>query len=397
MHTPGQFRLLTLHYALYQLAVAMAIGFSGAYLLQSGLTLPQALVAYAALLGVRCVLRFLGLGLVRRLGYRSAIVAGAVLGGLQFWPILHASETWGLVLWLVVMAFAESLYWPVYHAAVAVTGVEGSRGRELGLRTAIGACVSVLGPLCGGLLMANAGPAVNFGIGALLMAASAIPIAFMRTIEAGPVPSQRESFRLPDRRAVVAFASDGWMASGWALGWPMVLFITLGERYDSFGFANAAAGLAGAATGLLCGRAIDRGARDAYLSIVSVALVCGFALRAASGWSPIAAAVANASGAAVMGVYAPVLMSHIYDAAKATGRAYQFHFGAEAGWDLGASLGCLAAALVVLATGAPSLAVTPGALGIVVFYALLRRRASSAIARTSARSASRGTIAAPDA
>ena len=374
LHPPGQFRLLTLHYGLYQFAVAAAIGFAGAYLLQQGFSLPQALACFAGMLAIRCVFRFAGLGIVRRIGFRHAVALGAIIGATQFWPFFYARTPTGLALWLLIMAFAESLYWPVYHSAVAVTGADGERGKELGVRTMIGAAVGVIGPLTGGLLMQRLGPSVNFAFGAALMIASVIPLLMMRDFDAGPVPAARQSMELIDRKAIIAFASDGWMASGLQLAWPMVLFVVLGSQYETFGLANAAAGLAGAAGAWFCGRAIDAGDRDRYLALVSIALGASFALRAAAGWSPVAAAIANATGAAVMGVYIPVLMSHIYDSAKTSGAAYRFHFAAEAGWDFGAATGCLAAALVVMLTGAPSLAVVPGALGIIVLYAFVRRQ-----------------------
>jgi predicted MFS family arabinose efflux permease len=164
------------------------------------------------------------------------------------------------------------------------------------------------------------------------------------------------------------------MASGLQFAWPMVLFTVLGSSFENLGFANALAGLAGAAGGLICGRAIDRGSRDKYLLFVCFALAIGFALRAAAGWSAVAALIANASAAAVMGVYIPVLMSHIYDRAKASGAAYRFHFTTEAGWDAGAASACLVAASFVAITDIASLAVVPGALGIVVMYVFVRQK-----------------------
>ena len=99
MRPPGQFRLLTLHYGLYQFAVASALGFAGAYLLQLGFSLPQALACYAGLLAIRCVFRFIGLGIVRRVGFRRAVALGALVGALQFWPFVHAQAPLGLALW----------------------------------------------------------------------------------------------------------------------------------------------------------------------------------------------------------------------------------------------------------------------------------------------------------
>jgi len=255
---------------------------------------------------------------------------------------------------------------------MAVTGTDASRGRELGIRAAVGALVGVIGPLTGGLLLDRYGPSVDFGIAALLALASAAPLAAMANFSAGPVPSRQDWLAGVDRRAVVAFAADGWMMSGLALAWPLALFLSLGSEYTAFGIANAIAGVVGAAAGLVCGRAIDRGGRDRYLLISCLALAAGFALRAGAGWSPVAATIANATGAAVMALYVPVLMSVIYDRAKQSGAAYRFHFAAEAGWDAGAATGCLASAALAAWIDIPSLAVLPGALGILLLHRYVR-------------------------
>ncbi|MDB5411705.1 MAG: transporter, partial [Rubritepida sp.] len=113
---------------------------------------------------------------------------------------------------------------------------------------------------------------------------------------------------------------------------------------------------------------------DRYLVLVCVALALGFLLRVGAGWSPLAAVVANATGAAVTGLYVPVLMSVIYDRAKRSGEAFRFHVAAETGWDIGAASGCLTAAALVWATELPSLAVLPGALGILGIYWCVRDR-----------------------
>ena len=70
----------------------MAGGFAGAFLLQQGFTLPQALASFAALLAVRFVLRCLSLVLVRRIGVGGALIVGALVLATQFWPLLNARE-----------------------------------------------------------------------------------------------------------------------------------------------------------------------------------------------------------------------------------------------------------------------------------------------------------------
>lgn len=78
------------------------------------------------------------------------------------------------------------------------------------------------------------------------------------------------------------------------------------------------------------------------------------------------------------GLYVPVLMSVIYERAKQSGAAYRFHFAAEAGWDAGASLGCLAGAWAAWATAVPSLAIIPAALGVWAVYWCMRLQAAPA-------------------
>jgi MFS family permease len=369
----SQFRLLTLHYGAYQLSVALAGGFVGAYLLKLGFALHTALAVYAAVLVARFGMRFLSLQVVSRVGYRGAIAIGATVAACQFVPLMRADEPIWAVAWLLTVSVAESVYWPVYHSATAVTGDSASRGRELGLRTALGALIGVVGPLAGGLLLQRFGPALDFGFASVLCLLSAAPILAMAPIDAGPVPRLAETLRGIDRQGMLAFAADGWMSSGLALAWPMVLFISLGSEFDGFGTANAGAGVLGAVSGLICGRAIDRGRRDRYLVLVTAALALGFALRACATWSPAAALLANATGAVVGGLYAPVLMSVIYDRARRSGAAYRFHFVAEAGWDAGAALGCIAAALVAWSTAVPSFAVLPASLGVWVMYVCVRQ------------------------
>ena len=375
MPRTSPFRLLTLHYAFFQLAVALAGGFVGAYLMKLGFSLPVALLAYAALLTARFGLRLISLEVVRRLGYRRAMMSGAVLCAAGFLPLMRAEEPLWLAAWLLLVSLAESLYWPLYHSAAAVIGGGASRGRELGIRTALNSLIGIAGPIAGGLLLERLGPVVDFGIAGGLTLLSVIPLLLMREIPAGPVPGMRDSMRGVDRLGIATFAADGWMSSGLSIAWPMVLFTSLGSHYEAFGLANAAAGLVGAVAGITCGRAIDRGHRERYLVLVCLALALGFALRACASWSPAAAAVANASGAAVAGLYVPVLMSVIYDRAKGSGAAYRFHFAAEAGWDMGAVIGCIAAALMAWWTTVPSLAVLPGVLGILVIHRCVRGQA----------------------
>ena len=370
---PDQMRLLTIHFAFFQSGASLAGGFIGAYLLRSGFSLAAALAAYAAYLILRSGLRFASLELVRHLGYRPALLLGIALVGLQFLPLLHADRPAWLAAWMFCIAFGESLYWPIYHAAVAVAGDSETRGRQIGLRTLIATAINVVAPLAGACLLTRYGPAADFAIAASLTILAILPLLFLHMDAAGPVPSVRHALRGADRLSLIAFAADGWMSSGLFIAWPMILFCSLGSHYEAFGASNAAAGIAGAAASYLCGRGIDRGQHRSYLNGVCLLLVAGLVMRSAAAWSPLAAAAANLTGAAIGALYTPVLMSTIYDRAKRSGAAFRFHFAAEAGWDIGVVLGCLTGALLAwLCRGTPSIVVLPSIAGIALVYRCIR-------------------------
>ena len=351
----------------------MAGGFVGAYLLQLGFGLPLALVTHATILALRCGLRLVAIEVVRRIGAFGALILGAILGAFGFLPLLLAAEPAWLAIWIVTVALTETIYWPMYHAASAAAVAEaGASGRQLAERSMLGALVSVVGPLFGGALLTGLGEAAGFAIAALVCLLSILPLIRLTPPAVGPVPRLRETVCGADRRAVAIFAAEGWIAAGVGYAWPIVMFASMGASYEAFGSSNAVAGLAGALASFLCGRAIDGGRREAYVPLVCAALGAGILLRAASTWSPFAALLANASGAAVAGCYGPVVYSMIYERAKRTGAAYRFHLAAEAGWDGGAVAGLLAAALVAASVPTMSLAVLPALLGVVAMQACLR-------------------------
>jgi hypothetical protein len=148
------------------------------------------------------------------------------------------------------------------------------------------------------------------------------------------------------------FVADGWISAGLTMIWPIALFQSLSESFTAFGGAMALAAVAGAASGLLLGRLIDRGGgpRAAWLAAGASALTLG--LRALSVGHPVTAVIGNAAGALVPAFYVPTLMTAIYNQAKSSPCALRFHIASEGGWDAGAAAGCLLAA-GLLWLGAP--------------------------------------------
>ena len=371
-----QFRLLTAHCVLWSLAISLAGGFVSAYLLHLGFSIAATIVLYALLLTVRFGMRALMLPVVRYLGIRRAMLFGTVLSACQYLALIRAEEPLWLGAWVLIVSAGESIYWPICHAANAVCGGGGGRrGRQIAFRQMAGTVIAVIGPIAGGTVLTRLGSGAEFGIATAVCLISILPLMWIGQLELGVIPTVRQSLKVADPVGLGAFAADGWMCAGVAFAWPMILFSTLGSSYGRLGWASAAAAVAAAIAGLVCGFTIDRGYRSVLSRAVSLLLVIGFALRAASAWVPEAILIVNVAGAAVSGLYYPVLMSVVYDRAKRSGSAYQFHLSIEAGWDAGAILGCLATAAVAW-TGLPvTLAVLPSALAVLVVHRCVRAEA----------------------
>ena len=377
------------HGILWSLAMSLAGGFVGAYFLRMGFSVPTTIMLYALLLTLRFGLRAAILPIARFLGMRKALLLGTVVSSCQFLPLIRAEEPCWLLVWIVTVAVGESLYWPIYHAANSVYGGDGRRGRQIAFRQMAGTVIAVIGPIAGGTIITRVGPSAEFLIATVVCLISTVPLLCIRRLDLGMVPTLRQSLKIADPVGLCAFAADGWMCAGVAIAWPMILFTSLGSSYDVLGWTSSAAAVAGALAGLGCGLAIDRGYRPLLARGISVALLIAISLRAASAWAPAAAFVASVVGAAVNGLYYPVLMSVIYDRAKRSGSAYQFHLSTEAGWDAGAVMGCLATAAVAFSGVPITLAVLPTALGVLVIFRCVR-----AETRSINRSAHTGTAAA---
>lgn len=372
-----QFRLLTVHCVLWSLAMSLASGFVGAYLLRLGFSMAVTITLYAVLLGARFSMRALMLPVIRRLGLRKAMLLGTGIAALQFLPLIRADELVWMAVWILILSAGECIYWPICHAANAVCGGGGRRGRQLAFRQVASTVISVIGPVAGGIVLTRIGPTMEFSIATAVCLLSTAPLFWFGDIDLGAVPTIRRSLSVADPVGLCAFAADGWMCAGVGFAWPLILFSTLGSAYDRLGWASGVAGVAGALAGLAAGIIIDRGHRRRLSRGVSVALLIGIALRVASGWAPWAAFAANAMGAAVGGLYYPVLMSMVYDRAKRSGSAYQFHLSTEAGWDAGAILGCLVTAAVVWSGVPVTLSVLPAALGVLVIHRCVRAEAKA--------------------
>jgi len=363
--------LLNLHYGIHALALSGGGIFFTAYLLRADVPAPAVLVALALILAGRFAIRPLVLAPARRFGLKPLVIAGTVMTGLQY-PLLAEVHGvgWELLALCAISSLGDTVYWTCYHAYFASLGDADHRGHQLGAREAIAAVVGIVGPLATGWALTALGPRIAFGATAAVLLLAALPILGTRNVPVADAAPGAFRAAVP---GILMFAADGWIVAGVTLVWQIALFLALGESFTAYGGAMALAALAGAASGLLLGRFIDagHGGRAVWLGAGALAVVIG--LRAASCRDPILAVMAHAAGALLPALYAPTLMTAIYNQAKISPCALRFHIATEAGWDAGAASGCLVAA-ALLGAGAPIwLGIVLSLLGTAAIFVLLQR------------------------
>jgi DHA1 family inner membrane transport protein len=333
---------VNLHYGIQQFAQTAGGIFFLVYMIKAGVPVAMALVAQAAIVAERFVVRSGVVPLARRIGLRRTLMLGTVLEALAF-PLLaeiHGVDA-AFVALCAITPLGSALYWTCYHAYFAALGDAEARGGQVAFREAMAAIIGIVAPLLGGWLLLTAGPRVAFNVVAGLQVLAALPLI------GGPEVPVGEGGANGLRAAGVGaalMATDGWFAACYYYVWQIALFVALDESIAGYAGAVALAAFAGAAVGLLMGRVIDVGHGRRAL-ILAYGVAAGLvALRAASLGSPWLAVTANALGAFVNALLIPALMTPIYNRAKASPCPLRFHVGTEGGWDIGCGLGCLTAA-----------------------------------------------------
>jgi MFS transporter, DHA1 family, inner membrane transport protein len=342
--------LLNAHYGLRFVGIAGGAAFFVPHLLNAGATLPVVLLAVAAILAGRFVMRPLLVPLAKRTGLRALVIAGTLLCALQF-PVIAGVDGIGVrfALYIVVSAVGDTVYWTVFHAYFAQIGTADERGRHLGARESIVALVGMISPVAAGYLLTTTGPAAGFTLGAVATGLAVLPLLFAPHIAVGDVApgmpaASRDSLRL--------FHAEGWLGASTTIVWSTVLFSSLGQNYTAYGGAMALAALVGAAGALLLGGAIDRNAGRRVVVIAVGAMAIAAAAKVLATGSASLATVANALGALAGCLFAPALMTPIYNTARQSPCVLRFHVATEGAWDLGA-IAALTATSVMVALGAP--------------------------------------------
>jgi hypothetical protein len=154
------------------------------------------------------------------------------------------------------------------------------------------------------------------------------------------------------RTGFLLFFCGGWIIESSVTAWSIIMFRALAMRYDAYGGLLAAAALAGALSGMVLGRFIDRGHAQRLTWLNGGIIVGSLVLKSICGGDPIPVVVVAISTTIVGGLNIPSLMAAVYNEAKLAPCSLRFQFVIEGGWDAGGALACLLSA-AICAAGLP--------------------------------------------
>jgi hypothetical protein len=238
----------------------------------------------------------------------------------------------------------DTVYWSTYHAYFAALGEGEHRGHHVGVREAIAAMVGIISPLLTGFVLVQFGPAVAFGVTGFVLVLGALPLFW--TPDVRVAPQSPGAFRA-SLSGIKLFLCDGWIVGTGYFVWQLALFLSLGENFLHFGGALALAALVGAIAGMFLGRTIDSGHGTRMTAIALGSYAGLIILRAAALRDPWFAVAANAFASVGSCLYAPTLMTAVYNQEQRSPCTLRFHVATEGGWDVGCASGLMIAALLV--------------------------------------------------
>lgn len=343
-------RRLYLHSGLQSFVEAGGGIFIAGFLVSRGFSFPVALASFALIVLSRLALRGLVLPLALRAGLRSVLLTGIAVRAASFamLPFIHEVGPL-LALFLAVSGLGSVLYWTAWHAFLPALTETGRGGQQVSVQQATSALVGIAAPAMGGLLIAHGGPDLAFAMIALLQLASALPLL------GAPNPAIDPSAVLEPGAASYArrlYFNEGFHSGCAVVIWNLALFATLGEHFDQFGAAMAAAGVAAAAGSLVVGRLIDGGRPRHSLVIAYGAAALALAAKGTALGHPLLAVAATALGALVVPMTSTAMLAPLYAMARQGPCLLRFSMASEGGWDLGcASASLIAAALLALGAG----------------------------------------------
>lgn len=162
----------------------------------------------------------------------------------------------------IFFALQKTFFWPAFNAYLAKFSDKDQRARESSFAWSISQVSFIVGPFLGGII------SDNFGVGTLLVIASAIYFCMFIPLFAVPRSTDRTSYRFRDTvelykkypREAVAYAGFGEELYV-LVGWPIFIFLAVPDFFN-FGTLIAVATLISTVIMLYGGKLMDKSKKE---------------------------------------------------------------------------------------------------------------------------------------
>jgi len=282
-HLHPQIKRLYLSTAVLNGAVAMVSLLEPIYLYTLGVPVWQIMALYAAVYAIYFFIIPLGGKFVKQHGFSHGILYGSVFLVVYYsFLFLVAYDARYLVAAAVALACQKACYWPGFHAQFAFFGRGDERGREISNIAVLSSIATVIGPLFGGVIVAQWGFPVLFIVSSSVILLSNLPLLTVREVF---TPSHHLSYRetyqsliAPENRKYF-FGFLGYAEELVEFTvWPIVLFVVVGGVLNVGGFLTLSMALTTIIV-LLIGRVVDRCDRHILMRWGAASIVVSWILR----------------------------------------------------------------------------------------------------------------------
>ena len=202
-------------------------------------SLPLTLLFFGLIHGLYGILSVFGGKIMSKIGFDWAmLISHFFFFGYYFLLSFINFSVFFVPLAIIVKPIAMALFWPSYHTNFTRFSKRDQRGVEVGKKNIAVLIPAILGPILGGLILANFGYPILFSSLLVVLLISAIPLFFHREkLEVYTDVYQKawqRIFKKENRKSSLAFASSSIEAGINAYLWPLFMAV-LAISYISMG------------------------------------------------------------------------------------------------------------------------------------------------------------------
>jgi MFS family permease len=182
--------------------------------------------------------------LVNRLGFRLSVLLGSSLTIFYYLlPTVFDESVWLVIAMALVTVLSIPFYWLSRHSMLALDGTKGEWGKEMGAVQLLERGGAILAPLVGGVIAQIFGFKVLFGVGAVIIFLSSVPLFFMKHHQRDgdiTIKGVFEWFTRDKRHLFLTTVGEG--LDGFVMGffWPVFVFTAVSSFEVLGGLTSAA-------------------------------------------------------------------------------------------------------------------------------------------------------------